>query len=257
MRAMTNPSFSIITVCYNSGKTIERTLQSVSSQDWSNLEHVVIDGGSTDSTIGLINDFHPRIAKLISEPDDGIYDAMNKGLGIATGDIVAFLNADDYYANSSVLSNIAEFFSKGEFQAVMGDVGYFKEGSAGRVIRRYRSKIFSPKKLNRGVMPAHPAFFIRREILTQLGGFNSSYKIAGDFELIVRIFRSQNIKLGYLPEVLVNMQMGGISTSGWRAKVLINQEILRACKENQIKTNIFLVSLRYFKKFFELTIFNC
>lgn len=253
---MQNLTFTIITVCYNSGKTIERALQSVANQDWSNVEHVVIDGGSTDNTIEIINNFLPRVTRFVSEPDDGIYDAMNKGLNIASGDVVAFLNADDFYSDSSVLSSIANLFQRDAFQAIMGDVGYFKEGNVGRIIRRYRSSIFTPKKLRQGIMPAHPAFFIHRDILTRVGGFNPSYKIAGDFELVVRIFKRQNIKLGYLPKVLVNMQMGGISTSGWRAKLLINREILRACKENGIKTNIFLVSLRYLKKITELNIFN-
>lgn len=243
---------SVITVCYNSVRTLERSLQSVAEQDWSAIEHIVIDGASTDGTKEILERFSSRLAYLVSEPDNGIYDAMNKGLARATGDIVCFLNADDQYACANVLSKVASQMGGHNLDALMGDVGFFHERNSERMVRRYRSERFRPSRLAWGWMPAHPALFLRKEVVQRVGLFKTDYRIAGDFEFIVRAFHGHALRYRHLPEVLVNMQTGGISTSGWRAKIRLNQEVLRACRENGLQTNMLKILSKYPAKILEM-----
>jgi glycosyltransferase involved in cell wall biosynthesis len=243
---------SVITVCYNAENTIEDTLKSVRNQTYGNIEHIVIDGKSTDSTLMHVTSGERYIAKIISEEDDGIYDAMNKGLELATGDIIAFLNADDYYKDVYILSSIAHKMEAENLDILYGDVEYFSRENKERAIRRYNSGKFSPNKLSWGLMPAHPALFFRRSILGRIDGFRSDYRIAGDFEFIVRLFKCKDLKFAYLPKVFVRMQMGGISTSGLRATLMLNREILRACRDNAIPTSWPRLLLRYPFKLLEL-----
>jgi glycosyltransferase involved in cell wall biosynthesis len=235
---------SVITVCYNSAKTLERALQSVVDQDWPHIEHIVIDGGSTDETSLILKRFN-HLAALVSEPDKGIYDAMNKGLKLATGEIICFLNADDQYASTSILSYVAKMMMDSKVDALMGDVVFFRKDNPNRSVRRYRSDRFTPERLAWGWMPAHPGLFITSKEVKRVGYFKVDYKIAGDFEFIIRIFNKQNIRYQYVPEVLVRMQVGGVSTSGLRSKILLNFEVLRACRENGLKTNLFKILSRY------------
>ena len=246
------PLISVITVCYNSAATLERALQSVAEQDWKRVEHIVIDGASTDGSAAILESFSSRLSKVISEPDNGIYDAMNKGLNLARGDIICFLNADDQYASQSVLADVAFQMNEYRLDALMGDVSFFHEANPQRIVRRYRSERFSPDRLAWGWMPAHPALFLRREVVQRVGYFKTDYRIAGDFEFIVRVFHGQSLRYRHLPEVLVRMQTGGASTGGWRAKIRLNQEVLRACRENGLKTNIFKVISKYPEKMLEL-----
>ncbi|WP_251366995.1 glycosyltransferase family 2 protein [Polynucleobacter sp. MG-Unter2-18] len=244
---------SVVTVCYNSAKTLAKALQSVRDQNWPHVEHIVIDGGSKDTTSEILNRFCSSLAYVVSEPDNGIYDAMNKGIQRATGDIVCFLNSDDHYADKTILSRVAARMKKGELDAVFGDVTFFNEGDPDRTIRHYRSASFHLSSLAWGLMPAHPALFMRREIYSRLGGFKPEYRIAGDFEFIARAFAASHLRYEYLPEVLVKMQTGGVSTaSGFKGRILHNQELLRACRENGIETNIFKILSRYPKKLLEL-----
>lgn len=237
---------TVITVCYNSVKTLGRALLSVAGQDWPNIEHIVIDGASTDGTAEVIDQFRACLAHVVSEPDHGIYDAMNKGLNRGTGEIVCFLNADDYYADNAVLTRVARRMQEDELDALFGDIIFFNESDLGRSIRYYRSAFFHPKRLAWGWMPAHPSLFMKREIYQQLGGFKSDYRIAGDFEFIARAFTSRQLRYGYIPEVLVKMQSGGVSTApGFKGRIRHNQELLRACRENGITTNVFKILSRY------------
>jgi glycosyltransferase involved in cell wall biosynthesis len=247
-----DPLISVITVCYNSAATLERALQSVADQDYSRTEHIVIDGASTDSTLAIIERFRPQLANVVSEPDRGIYDAMNKGLDRANGDIVCFLNADDHYAHRQVLSRVAAHMREHELDALIGDVGFFREGYPLRMLRRYRSDRFHPSRLAWGWMPAHTALFLRRSVVQRVGNFKTDYRIAGDFEYIVRTFYGQDLRYRHLPELLVHMQTGGASTNGWRAKISLNQEVLRACRENGLQTNIFKILSKYPAKILEL-----
>lgn len=243
---------SVVTVGYNAEKTLGRTLDSVAQQIYPNVEHILIDGGSTDASMDVAKKSGAHLAKLLSEPDKGIYDAMNKGLALATGDVVAFLNADDFYASDDTLSQVAQVMVSNQLDILAGNVAFFRLGSEDKIVRIYNSARFEVEKLAIGLMPAHPALFVRRDVLDRAGGFKADYKIAGDFELIARILTQQNIKMQHLSKVLVKMQLGGISTSGWAARLQMNREILRACAENGIKTNLLNIWLRYPAKLLEL-----
>jgi len=241
---------SVITVCFNSAQTLARAIQSVVDQDWPYIEHIIVDGGSTDETVQILQKFN-HLAALVIEPDKGIYDAMNKGLRLATGEIICFLNADDQYASTSVLSCVAKKMMDSKVDALMGDVVFFHKENPKRNIRRYRSDRFSPERLMWGWMPAHPGLFLSSTEVRRVGYFNIDYRIAGDFEFIVRFFYKQNIRYQYLTKVLVRMQTGGVSTGGLRSKILLNLEILRACRENGLKTNLLKVLARYPVKILE------
>lgn len=246
------PLISVITVCYNSASTLDRALQSVVKQDWPRIEHIVIDGGSVDGSVEILQRHLPHLAKVVSEPDAGIYDAMNKGLERATGDIICFLNSDDYYASSDVLSRVAVQMRDEDLHSLMGDVALFHVSEPGKIIRRYRSGRFSPNRLAWGWMPAHPALFLRKEVVRRVGRFKTDFRIAGDFEFIIRVFIGHELRYRHVPDVLVYMQSGGASTSGLISKIRLNQEVLRACRENGLRTNIFKILSKYPMKIWEM-----
>jgi glycosyltransferase involved in cell wall biosynthesis len=252
LMSIDSPVISVITVCYNSATTLERALQSVADQDWPKVEHIVIDGGSTDGTAVILERFRSRLAHVVSEHDKGIYDAMNKGLDRASGDIICFLNADDQYESAHVLARVAAQMSEHKLDALLGDVVFFHENDPGRTVRRYRSDRFSPDRLAWGWMPAHPALFLHKKVVQRVGRFKTDYRIAGDFEFIVRAFHGQPLRYRHLPEILVRMQVGGASTGGWRAKICLNKEVLRACRENGLRTNMLKILSKYPAKMLEL-----
>ena len=236
---------SVITVCYNSTKTIGHTLRSVCEQTHGDIEHIIVDGGSKDNTLEVVKAEGPHVAKVVSEKDNGIYDAMNKGIQMATGDVVAFLNADDFYKNADVLARVARVMQAEHLDALYGDVEFFRPGQQDTVARRYNSGRFTADRLGWGWMPAHPALFVRRALFERYGVFRTDYRIAGDFEFVARVFQHADLRHRHLPEVLVRMQMGGISTSGWRATLQLNREMMRACRANAIPTNWLKMLLRY------------
>ena len=249
---VTNPLVTVITVCYNSADSLERALKSVATQDWPMVEHIVIDGGSNDDTLAILERYQNHLSYMVSEPDKGIYDAMNKGLDRATGDVVCFLNADDQYASSHVLSRVVQQMQAHQLDALLGDVAFFHATDPTRMVRRYRSDRFTPERLAWGWMPAHPALFLNKSVVQRVGRFKADYRIAGDFDYIARAFYGHDLRYQHLPEVLVHMQTGGASTAGWRSKVLLNQEVLRSCRENGISTNLFKVLSKYPMKLLEL-----
>ena len=229
---------SIITVSYNSAATIVETLKSVASQSHDAVEHIVVDGASKDDTLAVVREHGRHVAKVQSEPDRGIYDAMNKGVGLANGDVVGFLNADDHYAHDEVLANVARAFGDPRVGAVLGDVAFFRPEQPQRLTRHYRATRFAPKRLAWGWMPPHPALFVRSEIFQRVGPFRTDYRIAGDFEWIVRAFGPSGIRhFRYLPDTMVLMRTGGISTGGWRSTLLLNREVMRACRSNGLSTS--------------------
>lgn len=242
---------SVITVCFNSSKTIERALHSVAQQDWPGVEHIVIDGGSMDGTRSIIERHLERLAIFVSEPDKGIYDAMNKGIGHATGDIVCFLNADDMYADQGVLTRVASEMQDHQLDALFGDVAFFRPDIPEKIVRRYRSDRFHPDRLAYGWMPAHPALFMKRSIYEQLGGFRTHFRIAGDFDFIARAFGPKRLHYRHLPQVLVRMQAGGVSNAGLRSKWRLNSEVLQSCRENGIRTNLLKILSKYPLKLLE------
>jgi glycosyltransferase involved in cell wall biosynthesis len=243
---------SVITVSFNSAATIGDTLSSIAEQTWPDLEHIVIDGGSTDDTLEIVRRSGKHLAYVVSQRDAGIYDAMNKGVAAATGEIIGFLNADDRYAHKDVLRDVADAMESGEIDAVFGDVAFFRSEDPNGVVRRYRSARFRPDRIAWGWMPAHPSLFVRKEIFSRVGPFSTQFRIAGDFEWIARAFRDGSMRYRYLPEILVRMRIGGISTGGWRNTILLNREVIRACRTNGISTNWLKILSKYPAKLIDL-----
>jgi glycosyltransferase involved in cell wall biosynthesis len=242
---------SIITVAFNAARTIADTLESVAAQVHPEIEHIVVEGASTDGTLEIIKRHGKRVTRIISESDHGIYDAMNKGMHAATGDVIGFLNADDIYAHQNVLTTVVDLMEHEYLDALYGDVEFFRTGYHACTLRRYSSSRFRPDRIAWGWMPAHPALFVRREVFQRVGGFRTDYRIAGDYEFVARAFGKNSLRYLHLPEVLVRMRTGGISTSGWRNTLLLNQEVLRACRENGIKTNMMKILSKYPAKLLE------
>lgn len=247
-------NISIITVCFNNAHTIEQTLRSVASQTHKSVEHIVIDGASKDDSLSIIDRYRAGISKVISESDQGIYDAMNKGIVLARGDVIGFLNADDVYANEGVLARVASIMAKEGPDALLGDVEFFRPENPLRTVRRYRSIHFRPDRIAFGWMPAHPALFLRRHVYQRYGLFRTDYRIAGDFEYIARIFHDSELSYLCVPETLVRMRTGGISTSGWRNTLLLNREVLRACRDNGIDTHMLKILSKYPAKLLEFLV---
>ncbi len=240
---------SIITVCHNAAGTMMDTLNSVRKQSYHHIEHIIIDGASTDKTLDIIREHPPT--RWISEPDQGIYDAMNKGIAMATGDVIGFLNADDIYAHKDVLAHVAAAFDKEKIKACYADLVYVRDDLE-TVVRYYRSQRFKPERLAYGWMPAHPTLFLHKDVFTKYGGFKTDYNIAADFELCARLFGKYGLTANYVPEVWIKMRMGGVSTRGLKSNFILSKEIVRACRENGIKTNLFKVCLKYPRKMLEL-----
>ena len=234
---------SIITVALNSEKTIKDTIKSVIFQSYRSIEYIVIDGGSTDRTIDVIKKYKSYIDIFISEPDEGIYDAMNKGVSMASGDVVGILNSDDFYVNEFVIEKVVKEFER-KIDCLFGDLVYVGSENLDKIVRYYDSSQFSPLKFAFGWMPAHPTFFVKREIYKKYGVFRTDLKIAADFDLMVRFLYTHNISYYYMKDVLVKMRVGGVSTS-FSSIWINNLEILRVCKDNGINTNIFKILSKY------------
>ena len=243
-------SVSIITVVYNGSATIRDCLASVASQTYP-AEHIIIDGGSIDDTLEIVREF-PHVARVVSEPDGGIYDAMNKGLIKASGDVIGILNADDFYVDNDVIATIAAAFASHNVESVFGDLVYVRRDDTNRVVRYYNSARCSPDRFAYGWMPAHPTFFVKRACYEQYGLFKTDYRIASDFELLARFLGKHRISYRYIPKVMIKMRAGGMSTKSWRSNVILNREILRACSENGIRTNYCMVYSKYLTKLFQL-----
>lgn len=228
---------SIITVVYNRVGSIERAVHSVQSQDYPDIEHIVVDGGSTDGTLQKLKTCLGRDAVLVSEPDRGMYDAINKGLRLATGDVIGLLHSDDYFESNRILSDVVAKFLDSSIDAVYGDAAFFSSEAPDRIVRRYSSAKFKPSRLGWGWMPAHTTLFIRRENYLRIGEYKLDYTIAADFDFVCRAFVLNQIRYSYIPKVLVKMQTGGLSSAGFRNTLNLNKEVMRACRENGIHTN--------------------
>ena len=235
---------SLITVSYQSEATIRDTIESVLAQDYPSIEYIIVDGASSDRTMDIVNEYRNEIDAVISEPDQGIYDAMNKGIRAATGDVVGMLNSDDFYADNSVVRNLIECMENAGADTVFADLVIVDANDTKRVIRYYDSSMFHPGRLRYGWMPAHPTFFVKRELYERYGGFSLDYKIAADFEIVVRLLYSVGASYAYLPAVAINMRIGGASTRGLKSSWLLNKEIVRACKTNGLGTSLPRVLLK-------------
>jgi glycosyltransferase involved in cell wall biosynthesis len=243
---------SIITVTYNAGATIRDTIESVLAQDYPHIEHIIIDAASKDNTAEIVRSYGDRIAQFISEPDRGMYDGMNKGIKLATGDVVAILNADDIYINSQVISTIVDQFEQHQVDSVFADLVYVKHDNLDKVVRYYSSASFHPGKFAYGWMPAHPTFMVKRWAFDRYGLFKIDYKIAADYELLIRFLAIHQMSYHYIPQVLVKMRTGGASTANLSSNWILNREIVRGCLENGIQTNMTKVLSKYFVKVFQL-----
>lgn len=242
---------TVITACFNRVATIADAVVSVQRQTHPDIEHIVVDGGSTDGTLEVLEQHRPSLAAIIGGPDDGIYDALNKGVRASSGSLIGFLHSDDVYANDDVLKLVAEEVQRGSLDALYGDVVFVRPDDVTRIVRRFSSRRFAPSRLAWGWMPAHPALFVSRKLFERFGLFKTDYRIAADFEFIARIFSQGGFRYAYLPEVLVKMRLGGVSTKDWRSTVTGNIEVMRACRENGIRTNYLKILSKYPAKLLE------
>ena len=241
---------SIVTVCRNSSAVISTCLESVAGQTHRKIEHIVVDGASMDDTLKVVDRF-PHVTKKLSEPDKGLYDAMNKGIALATGDVVGILNSDDFYPRADVLEKVAAEFQRPAVDAVIGDVKFVSPDDLTRITRHYSAKGWNVGRFRDGFMPPHPAFFVRRECYQRLGGYRTDYEISADFELLVRFLHGARLNYRYICDSLVFMRSGGTSNANLHRRLLLNRETLRACRENGINTSALRLSMRYWRKVWE------
>jgi len=225
---------SLITVTFESAATLSGTIESVRRQNCSDVEYIVIDGGSTDGTKNILENNSDIVDKWISEPDEGIYDAMNKGISLASGDIIGFLHADDVFATTSVLKTIKEKFIDSGIHILYGDLEYVHSDYPQKVIRYWRSGSFRRQQLRRGWMPPHPTVYVSRMFIQKVGYYNVNYRISADYEWLLRAFSSPSVKVEYLPEVMVRMRLGGVSNRSLKNLVAKSGEDLKALRENQV-----------------------
>lgn len=243
---------SIITVCFNSAQTVEDTIQSVLGQSYSDIEYIIVDGASKDDTLEIVSRYTDGIATVLSEPDKGIYDAMNKGIALATGDYVGILNSDDVFADTDVICRLVTHLKAHPgLDASYADLVFVERNNLDQVTRRYTSSWFSPWMIRFGLMLPHPTFYARRQLFQQYGSYRLNYRVAADFELMTRFIRS-GVSIGRHDSVMVRMRQGGISTTGFWWRVHQNMEIVRACRKNGIYSNIFMVAMKLPFKLFSM-----
>ena len=238
---------SIITVSFNSADTIKDTLQCISEQQYSNVEHIIVDGKSTDHTVAIINGF-AHVTKFISEPDGGLYDAMNKGLQLATGDIRGILNSDDVFADNDVLNKVAAAFADNSVDCVYGDLQYVQKYHPDKVVRTWKAGKFVRGNILYGWMPPHPTFFARKEVYNKVGHFNTMLKSAADYEIMLRILYKHGYSAAYIPSVLVKMRSGGISNASIRNRFRANREDAKAWKLINKRPHFFTLYLKPLRK---------
>jgi len=223
---------SIITVSYNSTNTISHTIESVLNQTYKNVEYIIVDGGSTDGTTDIIQSFGENFLTYISEPDKGIYDALNKGLRMAKGDVIGFLHADDVFAGTDVLQSIAEVFQTYNPDSCYGDLAYVKKGNIEKAIRLWRPGKYKEAKMKSGWMPPHPTFYLKRSLYEKFGGFNLDYKISSDYDLLLRLLGKKKISTFYLPILMVKMRVGGTSNRSLKNIIHKTVEDIKVMKAN-------------------------
>lgn len=237
---------TIITVCYNSANTIEKTILSVQNQTYNNIEYIIVDGNSKDTTLSVIKKHENVISKWISEPDKGLYDAMNKGITMADGDLIGILNSDDTFNSDSVIEEIVNFHKKYDIDASVGNIVQHKEN--GKIIRLYSSKYWNPEKLKIGFMPPHPSIFFRKNIFEKFGNYDLGFRIGADYELISRFFLKNKITWKYSGIITTAMLVGGLSSSGSSSYNLITKEIQKALSMNGIVFSPLKIKMRFFWK---------
>ncbi len=230
-----NPKVSIITVCYNSAKTIEDTIQSVVNQTYDNIEYIIIDGLSTDNTLEIVNKYKDKITKIISEKDNGLYDAINKGIGLATGEIIANLNSDDFYIDNNVIADVVVKIEEEKSDTLYANLYYVDALDTNKVVRNWVSGQYKKGMFFKGWMPPHPTFFVRKKVYDQFGKFNLELKSAADYEIMLRFIHKYECSISYLPRVIVRMRIGGVSNVSLLNRLKANREDKKAWLMNDLK----------------------
>lgn len=234
---------SLITATFNSSKNLKSCLQSVIKQSHEEIEHIIIDGVSNDNTLQIIKNFqkiNPKI-KFISENDNGIYDALNKGIKMASGDIIGFIHSDDFLKSEDIISGIVSLISNEKFDGIYGDLQYVYKNNPKKVVRNWKSSEFSRKLLKKGWMPPHPTFFLRKEVYKKHGLFNLKYSISADYDFMLRVLKDSNLKFKYYPRVITVMRLGGVSNSGMKNIIRKTLEDFRIIKNNEIGNILTLI----------------
>ena len=239
---------SIITVCYNSEATITETLKSVQAQTYPDVEHIIVDGKSKDSTLQIVSAY-PHIAKMISEKDAGIYDAMNKGVALATGEVIGILNSDDLYADNTVLEDVMRCFNEDKnLQILYGNLVYVKKDDIGKVVRKWKSGNYHGKFFEYGNVPPHPALFVRSSVYKEAGNFNQQYRLSADYEFMLRIFKRYSYKVKYINRLMVRMRMGGATNKSLQNIINGNKEIIKAWKDNGLQMPFICMPVKFLKR---------
>jgi glycosyltransferase involved in cell wall biosynthesis len=238
------PLISVITVVFNAEQTLKDTIESVMMQSYDNVEHIIIDGGSSDGTLDILKQYDHIIDYWHSEKDGGMYDAMNKGIALCSGEYVGMLNSDDFFANSDVLQNVVDTFCQTQTDAVFSCLNIVDKDNLGKILRKYRVTKFNSALMRIGVMPPHPTFYCKKSCYNDAGMYRTDYKIAADFEMLVRLLIRQKISWSFIDKVTVTMRSGGLSDSGLLSSIRLNDEIIRACNENGLYTNLFFLALK-------------
>lgn len=247
---------SIITATYNSEKTLRDTIESIKGQRYSDIEYIIIDGLSKDQTINIAKAYHGLVSHLVSEKDNGIYDAMNKGIALATGDVVGILNSDDFYAHDRVLEQVVNAFQQLEVDAVYGDLQYVAEAQPHQVVRHWVAGDFHYKQFRYGWMPPHPTFFVRRALYEKFGTFDISFRNSADYELMLRFLYKHRARVHYIPDVLVKMRTGGMSNASFRHRLRANREDQRAWHVNGLRPYFFTTFLKPVRKISQFYLFT-
>lgn len=239
---------SIVTATYNSGATVRDTMESVLRQTYTQIEHIIVDGGSSDNTMEIVRELEPLYGgrlRYVSEPDRGIYDAMNKGIAMATGDVIGILNSDDFFSADNIVATLAAELADAETDAVYGDVHYVDSSDLTKCVRYYSSRTFRPWMMKLGFQPAHPSFYCRKAVYDRHGCFDINFRVAADFEHLLRLLYIHRIRARYIPLDCVTMRTGGASTSGVKSHIRILSDHLRAYRKNGVNSNLFLDISRY------------
>jgi len=239
---------SIITVCRNSQDTIEHSIRSVLSQVDAEIEFIVVDGGSTDATLDIIRKYADRIQRIISEKDNGMYDALNKGIAVATGEVIGILHSDDYYSSPAILSGVLKAFATSGIDAVYGDLQYVSKSDPDKIVRNWIAGPYTEGLFLKGWMPPHPAFFAKADCYRKFGSFNTQFRTAADYELMLRFIHKHKIRLAYIPQVLVKMRVGGKSNVSIGNRIRANREDRLAWKVNGLSPNMFTLSMKPLSK---------
>jgi len=243
---------SIITVTLNAASTVRATLESVAMQTHDNIEHIIIDGNSWDNTIAIVNEY-THVTKVISEPDNGLYDAMNKGISIATGDAIGILNADDSLYDKTTIESVTHVFNESpSLELLYGNIEYFQGSKYEKVVRYWKTKKYHPTFFEDGEAPPHPSLFVRKKVYQEIGGYNPTFKIAADYEFMLRALKVNKLKNFYLDKTLVRMRLGGISTKGVSSYLTSARELTRAWRINGYAYPLTLIPKRFFLRIQQL-----